>query len=241
VKNQTGTADPLIPPAIIYPSYKSFDDFIDLPQLLSLNDELTSQIELHASKPAADYFLNEHRLDADAPHKPGAREIWLTRTRPGTRYNYLDLNKPDLWIKTKEAEEFGTLFRFIETLPFAALGRVLVIYDQSGIEVPAHRDHLETSLCHDFIWFRTNLRKRFYMYNQLTQEKLYVESYSAWFDTVNQFHGSDAGTGLTFSIRVDGIFTEEFRKQIPIWPENPAATPALWAMTDKVISNIHLS
>jgi hypothetical protein len=118
---------------------------------------------------------------------------------------------------------------------------VLIIYDDSGLEVPAHRDHLETSVCHDFIWFRTNLRKRFYMYNQSTQEKLYVESYSAWFDTVNQFHGSDAGTGLTFSIRVDGIFNEGFRKQIPLWPENPAATPALWAMTDKTISNIHQS
>jgi hypothetical protein len=176
--------------------------------------------------------LNEHRLDAGAPHKPGAREIWLTQTRPGTPYNYLDLDKPSLWIKTKDAEDFSSLFRFIQTLPFKALGRVLIIYDYSGIEVPAHRDHLEISICHNFIWLRTNQRKRLYMYNQLTQEKLYVESYSAWFDTVNQFHGSDSSTGLTFSIRVDGIFNEEFRKQVPFCRQNPAATPSLWAMAD---------
>ncbi|HKO61966.1 MAG TPA: hypothetical protein VJV03_12460 [Pyrinomonadaceae bacterium] len=229
MKAQT-SATGAIPRGITYPSYKSLDDLIDLAKLISLDEELTSLIEQHANKPGADYFLNEHRLDAGAPHQPGAREIWLTRTKPGTPYNYLDLNKPGLWNKTREADDFGSLFRFIGTLPFKALGRVLIIYDYSGIEVPAHRDHLETSICHDFIWFRTNRRKRLYMYNQLTQEKLYVESYSAWFDTVNQFHGGDPSSGLTFSIRVDGIFNDQFRKQIPFCHHNPAATPALWAM-----------
>jgi hypothetical protein len=47
---------------------------------------------------------------------------------------------------------------------------------------------------------------------------------------VNQFHGTDPGEGLTFSIRVDGSFTDEFRKRIPTPPaENRASTPALWA------------
>jgi hypothetical protein len=67
------------------------------------------------------------------------------------------------------------------------------------------------------------------MLNHRTGERLYVESYSAWFDTVNQFHGSDAMAGLSFSIRVDGIFTDEFRALIPTPPCNPASTPALWA------------
>jgi hypothetical protein len=232
LNNQTGSAGISVP-FITYPCYKSLDDLIDLPRLQALDEELTALIKYYAGKPSADYFLNEHRLDAAAPHQPGAREVWLTRTKPGTPYNYLDLNKPELWIKTEAAKEFSCVFRFIDTLPFKALGRVLIIFDDSGLEVPAHRDHLETSVCHDFIWFRTNLRKPFYMYNQLTQEKLYVDSYSAWFDTVNQFHGSDAAIGLTFSIRVDGIFEDEFRKQIPVCQDNRAATPALWAMMDK--------
>ena len=230
MQSQAINAARSVPFGIHYPSYKSFDDIIDLDRLLLLDAELTALIEHHAAKPTADYFLNEHRLDVEAPHQPGAREIWLTRTEPGTVYNYLDLDKPEFWIKTKEAEEFRSLFRFIETLPFKSLGRVLIIYDHSGLKVPAHRDHLETSLCHNFIWFRTNERKRFYMYNPQTQEKLYVQSYSAWFDTVNQFHGSDPSSGLTFSIRVDGIFNDEFQKQIPFCADNPAATPALWAM-----------
>jgi hypothetical protein len=46
---------------------------------------------------------------------------------------------------------------------------------------------------------------------------------------VNQFHGTDPGEGLTFSIRVDGMFTDEFRKRIPVPASNLASMPALWA------------
>jgi hypothetical protein len=67
------------------------------------------------------------------------------------------------------------------------------------------------------------------MLDSRTNEKLYVDSYSAWFDTVNQYHGTDEYDGLAFSIRVDGVFTDEFRKQIPVPESNPASAPALWA------------
>jgi hypothetical protein len=67
------------------------------------------------------------------------------------------------------------------------------------------------------------------MLNPVTGERCYVRSHSAWFDTVNQYHGADAASGLSFSIRVDGRFTEEFRRQIPVCAENPASAPALWA------------
>ena len=119
--------------------------------------------------------------------------------------------------------------RFIETLPFKATGRMLIMYDDAPRPVPAHRDHDATDVCHEFVWFRTNLGKPFYMLNHETGERRYVESYSAWFDTVNQFHGGDPARGLSFSIRVDGTFTDEFRQRIPRPASNPASTPALWA------------
>ena len=67
------------------------------------------------------------------------------------------------------------------------------------------------------------------MLNHQTNEKKYVESYTAWFDSVNQFHGSDPYDGLSFSIRVDGIFTDEFKAQIPKPDYNLASTPSFWA------------
>lgn len=212
-----------------YPCYKSLDEFIDVGRLRSLDGYVAERIRRHIGRRKEDYFLNLHRLDASAPETPGSREVWLTRTKPGVPYNYLDLDRTELWAPTPEAEEFSELMDFIATLPFKATGRMLVIYDDAGTEVPAHRDHLDARICHEFVWFRTNLRKPFYVLNHETDEKLYVESYSAGFDTVNQFHGADAGEGLTFSVRVDGRFDDEFRKLIPSPAANPASAPALWA------------
>ena len=216
-------------PRITYPCYKSLDEFIDTGRLKSLDGYVREGIKRHIERRNEDYFLNLHRLDQAAAEKPGAREVWLTRTKAGTPYDYLDLNKPELWERTKEAGEFSQLMEFIETLPFKATGRMLIIYDDAATPVPAHRDHLDADICHEFVWFRTNLSKPFYVLNNETGEKLYVESYSAWFDTVNQFHGSDSRPGLSFSIRVDGVFTDEFRKMIPTPASNPASAPALWA------------
>ncbi len=102
------------------------------------------------------------------------------------------------------------------------------MYDDSGRAVSAHRDHDSTDLCHEFIWFRTNLEKPFFMLNPDSGEKLYVASHAAWFDTVNQYHGADATGGLSFSIRVDGRFCDEFRRHIPFCEQNLAAAPSLW-------------
>ncbi|HEX8707046.1 MAG TPA: hypothetical protein VF723_02190, partial [Pyrinomonadaceae bacterium] len=203
-------------PRITYPCYKSFDEFIDVERLKSLDGYISERIREHIRTARDDYFLNLHRLKSSTPEVPGVREIWLTRTRRGVPYNYLDLNRPELWQQTPAAEEFRPLMEFIETLPFKATGRMLIIYDEAGTPVPAHRDHLSPELCHEFIWFRTNLDKPFYMLNHKTDERLYVETYSAWFDTVNQFHGSDPQDGLSFSIRVDGHFTDEFKRRIPV-------------------------
>ena len=56
-----------------------------------------------------------------------------------------------------------------------------------------------------------------------------MDSYTAWFDSVNQYHGADASDGLSFSIRVDGIFSDSFRSMIPFPPTNRAAAPSIWA------------
>ncbi len=143
--------------------------------------------------------------------------------------DYYDLDRCDLWHPTPDAEEFSELMAFIDTLPFESTGRMIIMYDDSGRAVSPHRDHDSTDLCHEFIWFRTNFAKPFYMLNPETGEKLYVASHSAWFDTVNQFHGADACEGLAFSVRVDGRFTDAFRRLIPRPAANPSSAPALWA------------
>jgi len=217
-----------IDPQVRYPSYKSLDEFMDVERLKSLDRYLTERIERRLSEQKDhQFYAGPFRLHDQAADRPGSKMIYLSQsTVPDDYYN---LDKPEVWEPAPGAAEFFELMEFIATLPFKATGRMLIMYDPEGRAVTAHRDHVSCDLCHQFIWFRTNLRKPFYMLNENTGEKQYVESHSAWFDSVNQFHGSDATGELAISIRVDGLFSDAFRAQIPVPPNNRASTPSLWA------------
>ena len=212
-----------------YPSYKNLDPFIDLDGLIALDQFITER--LHARLAAASdrrFYTGPFLLDPDAPTLPGSRMIELSRSREAE--DYYDLDRTELWEPSQAALEFAPLMDFIATLPFAATGRMLIMYDPDGRAVSAHKDHDSAELCHEFIWLRTNRSKPFYMLDPETGKRAYVEGYAAWFDTVNQFHGADASGGLSFSIRVDGVFNDTLRSQIPFPSKNRAAAPSIWAM-----------
>ncbi|HYW15476.1 MAG TPA: hypothetical protein VE891_04890 [Allosphingosinicella sp.] len=207
------------------------DSYIDVARLKSLDHYLRGRLEGRIER-ARDlqFYTGPFLLDGRAPDRPGPRMVYLAHSSRGHGLEaYYDLDDTGLWKLSEEAAEFSELMEFIATLPFAATGRMLIIYDDSGREVPAHRDHDNQDLCHEFIWLRTNFDKPFYMLNPETGEKLHVEGHSAWFDSVNQFHGADASGGLSFSIRIDGRFSDGFRKRIDFPETGRSAAPALWA------------
>lgn len=210
-----------------YPSYVGLDRLIDVARLRSLDGFMTERL-LRRVERADDlaFYTGPFLLSAKAPALPGSRLVSLTA---GGNDDYYALDRPEIWKATDEAQEFAPLMDFLDTLPFEATGRIIIMYDWDGRAVPAHRDHESRDLCHEFIWMRTNFAKPFFILDPETGEKLSVASHSAWFDTVNQYHGADAASGLSFSIRVDGRFTEEFRRQIPAARENPSSAAALWA------------
>jgi hypothetical protein len=234
LKRQNGVS---VPPAVrgepvtrapVYPCYKDLDPFIDVARLKALDGYIRDRLvrQLDRAKDLR-FYTGPFLLDGKDPDLPGSRLVYLTQSE--REQDYYDLDRTDLWHPTEDAREFSELMDFIATLPFEATGRAIVMYDDSGRAVSAHRDHDSVDLCHEFIWLRTNRQKPFYMLNPDTGEKLYVAGHSAWFDTVNQYHGADASGGLSFSIRVDGRFTDSFRRLIPFPEENRAAAPALWA------------
>ena len=218
---------------VYYPCYKSLDAFIDVEQLAALDGFMTERLSQRVAK-AADraFYTGPVLLDAQAPTLPGSQMVYLSQSREAD--DYYDLDRTDLWEPAPDAAEFAPLMDFIATLPFAATGRMIIMYDGSGRAVSAHRDHDSAELCHEFIWFRTNFSKPFYMLNPDTGERCTVKSHAAWFDTVNQFHGAEASGGLSFSIRVDGVFSDEFRRNIPFPRTGRAAAPAIWASADAV-------
>ncbi|CAN5543010.1 hypothetical protein BH18VER1_BH18VER1_10770 [soil metagenome] len=221
-----------VDPRIKYPSYKSFDEFIDVAWLKSLDGYVTERIEKRlAEEKDVEFYTGPFTMSEKAPVKPGSKMVYLSQ--PIGPDNYYSLDKPEAWEPAEGATEFSELMEFIATLPFKATARMLIMYDPEGRAVTAHRDHVSYELCHEFIWFRTNLRKPFYMLNERTGEKQYVESHSAWFDSVNQFHGGDETGELAISIRVDGSFSDDFKAQIPMPAQNRASAPSLWACTQQ--------
>jgi hypothetical protein len=211
----------------LYPCYVDLDSFIDVKRLTALDDYVRERLEqrLRDAKDLA-FYTGPFLLDGRDPHLPGSRLVYLSQS--AREQDYYDLDRTDLWRPTKDAELFAKLMDFIDTLPFEAKGRMIIMYDDSGRPVSAHRDHDSADLCHEFVWFRTNMDKPFYMLNPETGEKLYVGSHAAWFDTVNQYHGADGTGGLSFSIRVDGRFSPDFRRLITFPEGNRAAAAALW-------------
>jgi hypothetical protein len=211
-----------------YPSYVDLDPFIDVARLRSLDVYMRERLQQRIDcAPDLRFYTGPLVLREDEATVPGARMVALSRS--SREEVYLDLNRTELWSPSKDAADFPELMAFIDTLPFKARGRMLIIYDQEGRAVTAHRDHDLPDLCHEFIWFRTNLAKPFFMLNPETGERLDVESHAAWFDTVNQFHGADATGELAWSIRVDGVFSDEFRAMIPVPTERKSAAAAHWA------------
>lgn len=213
---------------IVYPCYKSFDDFLDIERLRSLDGYVTERVQKRVrTRNDEKFYTGNLTVTTTAVRRPGSRIIYLTRAPRAV--DYFSLEQADLWGPTEDAVEFSTLMEFIRTLPFKRTSRIMITYDATGNPVTAHRDHSRTGTCHDFVWFRTNLASPLYMLDRRRGRTRYVESYSAWFDTCNQFHGVDANPGLSMSIRVDGTFTDELRRRIPIPRFNAASTPALWA------------
>jgi hypothetical protein len=214
-----------------YPCYVDMDPYIDVARLKSLDHYLRDRLNRRIER-ARDlqFYTGPFLLDGRAPDRPGPRMVYLANSSRGHGLEaYYDLDDTELWRPSEDASEFSELMDFIATLPFAATGRMLIIYDDSGRAVPAHRDHDNKELCHEFIWLRTNFDKPFYMLNPRTGEKRFVGGHSAWFDSVNQFHGADASGGLSFSIRVDGRFSDDLRNRIPFPETGRSAAPALWA------------
>ena len=216
-----------------YPSYKDLDAYIDVDRLRGLDRFITERLRqrLDASRDRQ-FYTGPFLFDSDAADRPGSQMSELTQSTAAE--NYYDLDRTEVWRPSDDAADFAPVMDFIATLPFAATGRMLILYDPLGRAVSAHKDHDSTELCHEFIWLRTNARKPFYMLDPATGERAYVTGHSAWFDTVNQFHGADASGELSFSIRVDGVFDDAFRSLVPFPMLNRACAPSIWAEQDNI-------
>ncbi|HEX7116261.1 MAG TPA: hypothetical protein VF193_14130 [Steroidobacter sp.] len=102
---------------------------------------------------------------------------------------------------------FPGLIAFAQRMPFTALSRIIIL---PGKTAP-HRDWDDdtTQLLDQFIWAQLGDKRLFVEPDGRPRE--YVTSTFAFFDG-NHIHGAEDPTPGAISVRVDGVFTEEFKR-----------------------------
>lgn len=117
---------------------------------------------------------------------------------------------------TEDIRFFPNLMKFITALPFTEIGRVTLFVNDHDLITPTHVDSIRGKWHkNEFMWFRTNLNKKFFVYDPKADVKHYITSHAAFFNE-QTWHGTDAVHSVCFSIRVDGVFTEDLRRQLNI-------------------------
>jgi len=83
--------------------------------------------------------------------------------------------------------------------------------DAGGI--PFEHYHPDNGRIAEFIHIRPKIVRPFYVRDNKTLEKIYIDARAAWWDD-RLIHGGGAISMPSYSLRIDGVFTDEFRQKI---------------------------
>jgi len=117
---------------------------------------------------------------------------------------------------TRTAEAlFPKTVALAKSLPFTHIGRCNLYGIRSHDHGTVHRDgHPEEQTQPDeFITICPAANKTLFLYDRETREKVTVRGKAYWFNDFDD-HGVEAEPHFRYSIRVDGVFTDEFRERI---------------------------
>jgi hypothetical protein len=119
-------------------------------------------------------------------------------------------------IHPETADLLKNTLDYIYSLPFESIGRIVIFgVDPLGI-VPTHRDAEPVALERypEFMNLSPGkYKKKFYVFDNSNQTRIHTKSKAYWFNEFD-YHGVDPQPHFTYSMRVDGVFTEEFRRKI---------------------------
>ncbi len=117
------------------------------------------------------------------------------------------------------AEEAKSLFprtiEFIRSLPFREIGRCVLFGLEANDHAPAHRDSEpgKSLQIAQSISFDPRGTKRFYLVDSANERHTPVEAPIYWFNDMD-YHGVEPDPFFRYSIRVDGVFTDEFVRKL---------------------------
>jgi hypothetical protein len=131
---------------------------------------------------------------------------------------------------TDDAQYFPGLVNWLNSLTdttgqnvFEYLGRVIFMLSEHDVTMPRHRDIIlpeenYTDHRHEYIHIRSNIDKGFYIADgpHTKDEDLHWVDCHACFFNDQDWHGGRHSNKQSFSLRIDGKFTDKFRKKIGI-------------------------
>jgi hypothetical protein len=126
---------------------------------------------------------------------------------------------------TPEAQYFPRTVQWVESLVgniFEDIGRVIFFHCEANGIPFEHRDldaknGIDVIKPHrnEFIHIRPNTKKAMYLWDPETKDKTYLNTRAAWWNDVD-WHGGEQIMEQSYGLRIDGKFTEAFRKQLGI-------------------------
>jgi hypothetical protein len=136
------------------------------------------------------------------------------RKPPGNKWDMKHDGQACAW--TADAKHFPKTVDFVKSLPFTQIGRVHLFYQEAFVPVSCHFDGDSKDVNphnHEFLWLQMDLDKKFYVFDSVTKTKYYVENYAVFFNE-KDYHGADPIPNGAISLRVDGVFSPEFRAKL---------------------------
>jgi hypothetical protein len=130
--------------------------------------------------------------------------------KKATDLDYLLIDKHESWVDLPIYEKFPKTKNLVSKLPFKNVARVMFCFQEKTGKSGIHVDHVDSNWRQEFIWFRLDISKKFYLLEN--NKPIYIQGSSGWFDTTIP-HGSETEE-YGVSLRVDGEFTPEFRKKL---------------------------
>lgn len=129
-------------------------------------------------------------------------------------------------------ENYPNIKNFFYNLPFESLRRITVFYNEHYVPLGHHRDYNYWPLEHgdssetlppsnQFIWLRFDLNRSFYLFdvdleNGKIIQKIPIQGHSAIFNDTNWHGNLDFYEKSTLTVKISGIFTEDFTKKLGI-------------------------
>lgn len=119
---------------------------------------------------------------------------------------------------TDNSRHFITLVEFIKSLPFSEIGRVVLFMTEARNPTLPHFDAaVRNERPHDdFVWFTTKPNtKKMFVLDEDTGIRHYADQSRkfVWFNEMD-YHGTESVDHFSFSVRIDGKFLPEIRRQL---------------------------